>query len=398
MVGSDDLKKPFGANMPVKSAACPLGKNLLATVLAIGRKDARTAAKTILDANALPSICGRVCIAPCLGAAKVDIPTLKQFSEQVSDSAMPAKLDADAPKVAVIGSGPAGLAAAHRLLKLGLKPVVFEATAKAGGMLSDVVPALALPREMLAADVANLEKMGAEIRTGVKAGTDVTWDEVENNHAAVLVATGAGKPVMPPIPGTDLEGVTHAIDFCRKAEAVSGDIVVEGGNAGALQVARTAKQLGATNVCVVHPYPIALWPVSKETLETAAAEGIELLPENRITELWGYEKIETVIVRPVVETRNVTVGRAVGGDMGTPRRITASTFIATVNRKPLEAPVLDGITIGVLGNVKVDKDYRLPKAGWYAAGEAATGPEGILDAMVTGKLAAQTIKNDLEAK
>jgi uncharacterized FAD-dependent dehydrogenase len=69
-----------------------------------------------------------------------------------------------------------------------------------------------------------------------------------------------------------------------------------------------------------------------------------------------------------------------------------------VNRKPLEPPAVDGIQVGVLGNIKVDKDYRLPKSGWYAAGEAATGPEGILDAMVTGILAAQTIKNDLEAK
>ncbi len=398
MVGSDDLKKPFGANVPTKRGGCPLGKNVLATILAVGRNDAKTAAKTILDTNALPSICGRVCIAPCLGIAKVDIPTLQKFSEQVSDQAAPAKLDADAPNVAVIGSGPAGLAAAHRLLKLGLKPVVFEAAAKAGGMLSDVVPPSALPREMLAADVANLEKMGAEIRTGVKVGADVTWDEIEKNHAAVLVATGAGKAVMPPIPGIELEGVTNAFDFCRKSEAVTGDVVVEGGNAGALQVARTAKQLGASNVFVVHPYPTEAWPVSKETLEAAAKEGIELLPENRITEIWGYGKVEKVLVRPVEETLTDGVGRAVGGDMGTPQRLVASTFIATVNRRPQEPLALDGIATGVLGNIKVDKDYRLPKSGWYAAGEAATGPEGILDAMVTGKLAAQTIKKDLEAK
>jgi NADPH-dependent glutamate synthase beta subunit-like oxidoreductase len=398
MVGSDDLKKPFGANVQTKSSACPLGKNVLAAVLAVGRNDAKTAAKTILDTNVLPSICGRVCIAPCLGAAKVDIPTLQQFSGQVADQAMPSKLDADAPKIAVVGSGPAGLAAAHQLLKLGLKPVVFEATEKAGGMLFDIVPAVSLPQEMLAADVANLLKMGAEIRTGTRVGTDVTWDEIEKNHDAVLVAIGARKAVMPAISGTDLEGVTHALDFCRTAEPVTGDVVVEGGNAGALQTAKVAKQLGAANVFVVHPYATELWPVGKEALEAAAADGIELLPLHRITELWGYGKVEQVIVRPVVETRTDTVGRAVGGDMGTPRRLAASTFVATVNRKPLEPPAGDGIQVGVLGNIKVDQDYRLPKSGWYAAGEAATGPEGILDAMVTGILAAQTIKNDLEAK
>lgn len=398
MVGSDDLKKPSGTTAQKKGAACPLGKNVLATVLAVGRNDAKTAAKTILDTNALPSICGRVCIAPCLGATKVDLPTLQKFAEMVADQGAPATLEADAPKVAVVGSGPAGLAAAHQLLKLGVRPVVFESAAKAGGMLSDLVPAFSLPREMLAADIANLEKMGAEIRTASKVGTDITWDEVEKNHAAVLVATGAQKPVSPAITGIDLDGVTNAFDFCRSTDQISGDVVVEGGNAGSLQVARTAKQRGADKVFVVHPFKAEFWPVRAETREAAVAEGVELLPEHRITEIWGYGKVEQVLIRPVVEALRDKVGRSIGGDMGTPRRLAVSTFICSVNRKPLETPTVNGIQTGVLGNIKVDKNYRLPKSGWYAAGEAATGPEGILDAMVTGKLAAKAIKHDLEAK
>jgi glutamate synthase (NADPH/NADH) small chain len=335
----------------------------------------------------------------------VDIRGLKRFAVQVVGKADAIKVASGAAKVAVVGSGPAGLAAAHRLLQLGLKPVVFEASEKAGGMLVDVIPPFVLPREMVATDITNLEKMGVEIRTGVKVGKDVKWSAIEADFDAVLVATGAGKPVMPNVPGSTLEGTTNAIDFCRqagngKAKKVVGNVVVRGGSDTSLQAARAAIRLGAKEVNVVHSSPVDLWPVTSDALSIAKQEGVSLLPEHRVTELKGSSRLEAVMVRPVRGTQKDRVGRVAGGAMGKAKQLDATVFVEAVNRRAVREnqPDLDNIAVGILGSLQVDKKYKLPKPGWYAAGEAATGAASVVDSMATGRLAAEAINNDLSKK
>ncbi|MCP4197883.1 MAG: FAD-dependent oxidoreductase [Proteobacteria bacterium] len=400
------------AEMPPCRLACPIGQDVPVYVSAISREDTQTAADTIRETNALPSVCGRVCLASCMRACTraamddgVDIRGLKRFAVQVVGEANPIAVGKAAAKVAVVGSGPAGLAAAHRLLQLGMKPVVFEASEKAGGMMIDVIPPFVLPREMVANDIANLQKMGVEIRTGVKVGKDVKWNELEAEFDAVLVATGAGKAVMPSVPGSKLEGTTNAIDFCReagdgKAAKVTGAVVVRGGSDTSLQAARTAIRLGAKEVSVVHASPVDLWPVTPEALSIAEQEGVSLLPEHRVTELKGSSKLEAVVVRPVRGTRKDGVGRVAGGALGKEKQLDATVFVEAVNRRsvPENQPNLDNIAVGLLGSLQVDKTYKLAKPGWYAAGEAATGAASVVDSMATGRLAAEAINNDLSNK
>lgn len=387
--------------MLTKAAACPIGTNITACALALSRNNTAVAAKHILEANALPCICGRVCAAPCLKLAKTDIPTLQSFTEITQDLGTPAKMADNAPKVAIVGAGPAGLAAAHELLSLGIRPVVYESEAKAGGLLYKIIPEFALPRQALAKDIENLEKMGVDFRLGTTIGKDVPWQEIDKNYPAKIVTTGAGKGFVSAIPGAGLAGVTNAINFCSADEknrpVAAESVVVEGGGLAALMVARLAKQRGASHVVVVHAFPIELWPVETDDIERASKDGIELLAEHRVKELWGTKELEQVIVRQVENPRKDGVGRLAGGDEGRQRRIPATTFVATSQRKPVSLPELTGITKLLLGNVKIDSAYRM-KPGWYAAGEIATGPDGIINAMATGKLAAKSVKKDLEAK
>jgi len=379
---------------------CPLGLDVSAIVDSINKNDTQAAADNILKNHPLPSICGRVCKAPCKGDGNVNTQILQKFVE-VRGEYRQIPVDGSAKKVAIVGAGPAGLAAAQRLLQLGLKPTIFEAANVGGGMLADVIPSFALPREMLAEDIKNLTKMGVEIKTGSMVGKDIDWNTLEKDFDAVLVATGAGKGVLPSIQGAGLKGNVSVIDFMKEVESgkaeITGNVVVQGGGLAAIQAARVAKKQGAASVTVVHPFPLDKWPAGPEEIEAAKKDGVELLPDNRVTDLWGlYGSIDTVVTRPVEYTIEDSRGRVSGIDMGKQNRIPATLFIAAVNRKPSDNSGLGKYEKCQRGTLKIDDGYRLSTKGWYAAGEAATGAAGIVDSMVTGQLAAEAIKKDLE--
>jgi len=299
----------------------------------------------------------------------------------------------------VVGAGPAGLAAAHRLGQLGLKPVVFEAGERPGGLLAEVLPAFVLPREALAADVAALVAQGVEIRTGAAVGRDLPWRSLEDEHAAVLVATGAAAGVFPALPGHTLAGVTHALDFCRGGgRPLAGPVVVEGGGPAALQASRLARRLGAAAVQVVHPLPIELWPAGRDAIAAAEEEGVQILPGLRAVELVGAApQLEAVVCRKVRYAAVDRVGRPQKGNEGAEVRLAASVFVATALRRPRREaqPDWEGAALGRLGNLTIGEGYRLARPRWYAAGEAATGAATVIDSMATGRLAAEAIARDL---
>ncbi len=401
-------------DLPPCRLACPLGQDVPTYVSAIAKEDMAGAAAVIRQTNALPSVCGRACIASCMRACSragidegVDIRGLKRFAVNVVDQVDPPKsaVKTSAPKVAIIGGGPAGLAAAHRLIQLGLQATVLEANEVAGGMLVDVIPEFVLPREMVAKDVANLEKMGVDLRLGVRVGKDMSWEEVEKEYDAVLVTTGAPRSARPAVKGAELEGATAATEFCcnadKRQDRIEGPVVVQGGGQAALQAARTALRLGASPVTVVHSTPLELWPAGPDAVALAKSEGVELKPEFRATAVEGNGVIESVTVNKVFVGPADGVGRPTGGRSGKAEKLSAVVFVeAMENRRPDKAnqPEFEEIGWGLLGNLKVCGEYKLGRPGWYAAGETATGAATVVDSMATGRLAAEAIERDLAAK
>jgi NADPH-dependent glutamate synthase beta subunit-like oxidoreductase len=399
------------ADLPPCRMACPLGQDVPGYLAAIARGDLESAARIIRDTNALPSVCGRVCVASCMRACSraaidegLDIRGLKRFAAAAVEAAGAQRITIDtrAEGVAVVGGGPAGLAAAHRLLQLGLRPVVFEAGARAGGLLVDCVAPFVLPEARVAADVARLEADGIEIRTGVRAGVDVSWEELESEFGAVIVATGARRGSRPALAGNDLAGVTDAVTFGRRArsggERIRGGAVVLGGGKAALQCARMARRLGADPVTVVHPVPRDLWPADADDRAAAEEEGVTLL-DGRAVALEGERALSAVRVRAVTAGKADAVGR-VAPRIGAEQRLAAGLCVAAVDRRPApgDAPAFADLGRGPLGTLIADASGRLSRPRWYAAGEATTGAATVVDSMATGRRVALTIARDLRGE
>jgi len=395
------------ASEPPCVLACPLGQDVPGYVSAIAAGDLERAAETIRRTNALPSVCGRACLASCMRACTragidegVDIRGLKRFAVVAagSNDEEPAVPEAKDPPVAVIGAGPAGLAAAHRLAQLGRRAVVFDAEEIPGGSLADTVPSFVLPREHLAADVERLERLGVSFRTGTRVGRDVAWEEVEEGYGAIIVATGARRGFVPEAAGDYPEGVVSAPAFCRGAgvdgRRIEGPVVVSGGGFAALQSARVALRLGAKTASVVHPAPAEQWPAGADAIGEASAEGVRILDMHRVTALSSEDgRLAGVDVKAVKASSPDAVDRHSLASYGKAERLEASWFVGAVERRPApqDPPRVDGVGFGVIGNLRTDSGFSLGRDGWFACGEAATGAATIVDSMGTGRLAAEAV-------
>jgi formate dehydrogenase (NADP+) beta subunit len=428
-VGDDWLD----ANVPC-TQACPVLTNAGRYVAAIADGDFDLAYLIARMPNPFPSICGRVCAAPCESAcrrgyfdAPVSIRALKRFAcehagvesgraERLWREALETMPQRD-ERIAIVGAGPAGLACAHDLACFRYRPVVFDAADRPGGMMVLGIPPYRLRREILQAEVRAIVGLGLEIRLEQRLGTDFTLTSLfEGGFSSVFLATGAMRSRDLQIPGVELDGVLKAVDFLVNANTgyrvELGDrvVVVGGGNVAldvartalreppnetaAFDVARVAKRLGAREVTVVALEARNEMPAHEFEIEEAEVEGIEIRHRRGPHAVLGSERVEaleTIDVASVFDADGRFDPRFVEGSE---RTIECDSVILAIGQAPDLSWLSpdDGVEASPRGTIAVDPDSLATSApNVFAGGDVAFGPRNLIDAIGDGRRAAASI-------
>ncbi|MCS7125749.1 MAG: NAD(P)-dependent oxidoreductase [Aigarchaeota archaeon] len=309
-------------------------------------------------------------------------------------------------KVAVIGSGPSGLNVAYHLALMGHSVTIYEAADKIGGVLRLYIPEFRLPGEIVEDEFSILEKLGVKIELGKMVGRDISLSELAEQYDAVYISIGAGKPKKMNIPGEDLQGVVQALPFLYKVKSgeikkLSGKVWVIGGGDVAMDAARSALRLGASEVKIMYRRSRAEMPADLEQIHDAEAEGIEIIilatPIEFIGENGVVKKMRCIKMRlgePGPDGR-----RKPEPIPGSEFEVDADYVILAIGQDPgidFLRPE-DGIELTKWGTIKVDENLSTSRRGFYAGGDAVRGPATAIEAFADGKKAAESIHAYLQS-
>jgi NADPH-dependent glutamate synthase beta subunit-like oxidoreductase/NAD-dependent dihydropyrimidine dehydrogenase PreA subunit len=400
--------------------ACPIGVNAQGYVALIAKGRHREALALVRDRNPLPGVCGRVCTHPCEAACRrgeVDEPVaicrLKRYAADLELSekrpfAWPTPPVERGQRVAVVGSGPAGLAAAYELRRLGYRPTVFEARPLAGGLLRAGIPRYRLPREILDYEIGLFAAMGVEISTGVRVGRDVTIDQLlgDEGFAAVILATGAPKDRAAGIPGENLPGAQGALAFLAEVNfgartSVGRRVAVVGGGNSAIDAARVAVRLGAEEVTIVYRRGEAEMPALAEEIDAARDEGVRLrLLTNPVAVLERDGKARGLrCVTMALGEPDASGRRRPAAVAGSDHDLEADTIVFAIGQQG-DPDLVRGVA-GIAdagGRIAVDARQRTGHERVFAAGDAVRGPDSVIWAMAEGQRAALAVHGALSGE
>jgi glutamate synthase (NADPH/NADH) small chain len=406
---------------------CPVNVDIPGFIKLICEEDFGGAIEKIKGTNALPAICGRVCPqetqceALCVLGKKgqpVAIGRLERFCadyEHQKSVKVPDIPKSTGKKVAVVGSGPAGLTAAADLAKLGHKVTIFESLHKAGGVLSYGIPEFRLPKEIVRQEVEYIKQLGVELRPNYIIGRIKTLDELCDEFDAVFLGTGAGLPTFMGIPGENFSGVYSANEFLTRVNLMKAydseydtkvrrgkHVVVVGGGNVAMDAARSALRLGADEVSIVYRRGEDEMPARREEIEHAKEEGITFRLLTNPVRILGDEKF------------NVTAVECIKMELGEPDKsgrrspvpvegseftIPADVLVIAIGTSP--NPIIfkgsEGLEQNRRGTVVADEETgATSKCGVFAGGDVVTGAATVISAMGAGKKAAKAIDEYLK--
>ena len=408
---------------------CPVNVDIPGFIQLICEENFEGAIERIKATNALPAICGRVCPqesqceAHCVLGKKgqpVAIGRLERFCADYAREKgvkSPQVMPPTGKRVAVIGSGPAGLTAAADLAKLGHKVTIFESLHKAGGVLSYGIPEFRLPKEIVRQEIEYIEKLGVEVRPNYIIGRIKTLDELCDDFDAVFLGTGAGLPSFMGIEGENLNGVYSANEFLTRVNLMKAydpeydttvrrgkNVVVVGGGNVAMDAARSALRLGADEVSIVYRRGAGQMPASGEENEHAKEEGITFRLLTNPVRILGDEKFNVT----GVECIRMELGEPDKSGRRSPVPVEGSEFLVPADvvviaigtsPNPIIFKGSEGLEQNKRGTVVADEETgATSKCGVFAGGDVVTGAATVISAMGAGKKAAKAIDEYLKEK
>lgn len=392
--------------------ACPADVNVQAYIALASIGKFREAMEVLRKYVPLPAVCGRVCFSPCEEACtRKDVDdslSIRAIKRLVTDyefemgknekpNPLPRKHD---EKVAIIGSGPAGLTAAYELVKMGYPVTVFERASKPGGMLRECIPSYRLPKEILDIEIEYLTDLGIEIKANVALGKELTMESLfGQDYQAVFIAIGAQKCLSLNCEGEDLSDVVHSLEFLRTANAgeqieLGSKVAVIGGGNVAIDAARTAKRLGSDEVTVIYRRSEEEMPAHRRELEEAKLEGVKFLflasPKRFISKNGKVSSIECIRMKlgPPDDSGRARPIPIENSEFTVP----SDSVILAIGETPDTSFLPKDVEVTKRSTIVVDPitlETKMP--GVFAGGDVVTGPASVIEAIAAGKKAAVSI-------
>jgi len=400
-------------------AACPLGIDIEGYLAAIAQGNFEQAISIVREKCPLPSVCGRVCHHPCEAECKrgkVDQPlaimSLKRFVADAEHSEIQEEAkELRQKEVAIIGSGPAGLTAAHDLVKQGHGVTVYEALPVAGGMLAAGIPEFILPQEILQDDIDYIKSLGVEIKTNTHIGKDLSLSDIwHQGFKAILVAAGAQQSAQLPIPGVDLDGVMYVLPLLREVKlghqpSLSDKVVVIGGGNVAIDAARTALRLGVTEAHMFCLESREEMPAFEWEIESAEAEGVIIHPSQapqRIRSTDG-KRVSHVDFKTVALFERDASGKikwTLAEGLDSESSIDTDWVVIAIGQAVDLSSMCDfNLNLSPRKAIIVDEDTMATNVpGIFAAGDVVDVAGTVTGAMATGRRVAVVIDNYLKGK
>ncbi|MCF6169438.1 MAG: NADPH-dependent glutamate synthase [Bacteroidales bacterium] len=408
---------------PTCITGCPVGINIPKFIKKIETEDFLGAAEVLKDTNGLPAVCGRVCPqekqceAQCFYTIKMDKPPVAigylerfaaDFERDSGQMAIPDTDEFNNIKLAVIGSGPAGLAAAGDLAKFGYDVTVFEALHEIGGVLKYGIPEFRLPNEVVDVEIESLRKMGVKFRTNFIVGKTASFEDLkEEGYQAFFVGSGAGLPRFMNIPGENFNGIFSSNEYLTRVNlmnaanpdfdtpVISGNLVaVIGGGNTAMDSVRTAKRLGAERSMIIYRRSEEEMPARVEEVKHAKEEGIEFMNLHNPLEYFADEKGRV----NKMKVQKMELGAPDASGRRRPIPIEGSEFMIDVDTvvvsvgvspNPLIPASLPNLKVTDWGTIVVDKETMqssIPEL--FAGGDIVRGGATVILAMGDGRKAA----------